>query len=461
MAQKKILVVEDDIAYIHILERYLNRYGYEITATTNLKAAKVTLLEQQFHFGLILLDYNLPDGKGSELVDFIRMHHSTLPILIMTSFNDVKTAVAMMKKGVKEYITKPIHQEELLMQINAIFETKQAETPDANTPAPAPHQYLPNHIIGRSLASKHLHQQITLVAQTDMSVLIQGESGTGKENIAKTLHTESKRQHQPFIAIDCGALSNDLAGSELFGHVKGAFSGAVTDKKGQFELAHGGTIFLDEVGNLSYENQIKLLRVIQEKEILPVGGTLPKSIDVRIITATNENLLQAIKEGNFREDLYYRINEFNIKVPKLIDRIDDLDEFVAYFIQKANEQLNKQVVGINDSVRSLFFRYHWPGNIRELQNIIKRGVLLAQKEWITLAELPIDMQLSMELAATTATNPIQDTNDIKVANEKMEKELIIKTLIETKYNKSKAAKILKMDRSTLYNKLAKYKIELD
>lgn len=461
MAQKKILVVEDDIAYIHILERYLHRYGYEITATTNLKAAKVTLLEQHFHFGLILLDYNLPDGKGSELVDFLKLHQSTLPVLIMTSFNDVKTAVAMMKKGVKEYITKPIHQEELLMQINSIFDTKPNVVSTSDPIAPVKSQYLPNHIIGHSLASQHLHQQIALVAQTDMSVLIQGESGTGKENIAKTLHTESKRQHQPFIAIDCGALSNELAGSELFGHVKGAFSGAVADKKGQFELANGGTIFLDEVGNLSYENQIKLLRVIQEKEILPVGGTLPKSIDVRIITATNENLLQAIKDGQFREDLYYRINEFNIKVPKLVDRIDDLDEFVAYFIQKANEQLNKQVVGINEGVRSLFLQYSWPGNIRELQNIIKRGVLLAPKEWITLAELPIDMQLSIALTSETTVNQIQDTNDIKVVNEKMEKELIIKTLIETKYNKSKAAKILKMDRSTLYSKLAKYKIELD
>lgn len=460
MAKQKILVVEDDIAFIHILERYLNRHDYEIVATTNLKEAKINFLEQHLQYGLILLDYNLPDGKGSDFVEFLKSHNSTIPILIMTSFNDVKTAVAMMKQGVKEYITKPINQEELLMQINSFFNHKQALEPSL-TAVTKPVLQLPNHIIGQSLASQHLHQQLSLVAQTEMSVLIQGESGTGKENIAKTLHTESNRHNKPFIAIDCGALSNELAGSELFGHVKGAFSGAIADKKGQFELAQGGTIFLDEVGNLSYENQIKLLRVIQEKEILPVGGTLPKSIDVRIITATNENLLHTIKEGQFREDLYYRINEFNIKVPKLVDRLEDLDEFVAYFIQKANNQLDKNVLGVNEGVRALFQKYSWPGNIRELQNIIKRGVLLAQKEWITLAELPIDMQLSIALATDTAPNEIQDTNDIKVVNEKMEKELIIKTLIETKYNKSKAAKILKMDRSTLYSKLAKYKIDLD
>lgn len=459
---KKILVVEDDVVFVHILKRYLERYHYDIITASTLLEAKHVLAKDYETFGLILLDYNLPDGKGSELVDFIRGYNHELPILIMTSFNDVKTAVEMMKRGVREYITKPINQEELLMHIKELLEPKKSidtNDPNENFKIDITNDALP-YVKGQSLKATNLYKQISLVAETDMSVLIQGESGTGKENIARTLHVQSKRKDAPFIAIDCGALNNDLAGSELFGHVKGSFSGAVSDKKGQFELAHGGTIFLDEVGNLSYENQVKLLRVLQEKEILRVGDTHPQKVDIRLITATNENLTIAIKNGSFREDLYFRINEFSIQVPCLKDRLEDLDDFIAYFIQKSNQELQKNITGVNGAVKNIFLNYNWPGNIRELQNIIKRGVLLATQNEITLAELPVDMQLSVDINKENNLG-IQNAQGIKKLNEQMEKELIIKTLIATQYNKSKAAKILKIDRSTLYSKLVKYNIILD
>lgn len=449
----RVLITEDDITFAQILERYLSRHGYEVVLTHNIEQAKAVLSkDKEFH--AMLLDYRLPDGNGLDVLDFKIRHNIKLPVIMMTSFNDVKVAVQCIKKGAYEYITKPINQEELLMLLKnagpaepvAVQEDPKIETEEKAI-------IKSGFVKGTSDAAQVLHQHVALVAQTEMSVLINGESGTGKEHIARALHDSSKRSSKPFIAVDCGALSSELAASELFGHVKGAFTGAIIDKTGIFELANGGTIFLDEVGNLSYDVQVKLLRAIEQREVVPVGSHKVIKVNVRLVTATNEDFKSAIQNASFREDLYHRINEFKIKIPALRERREDIDEFIRYFIQKSNQELQKQVRGVDAEVRKIFMQYHWPGNIRELKNIIKRAVLLTQSDLITRMELPEDMELSL------MEQELEPTADLKAVQQQTEKELIIRTLAETKYNKSKAAKLLNIDRTTLYNKLAKYGID--
>jgi two-component system response regulator HydG len=447
----KLLITEDDITFAQILERYLSRHGYQIVLTHNLEQAKKEIAANDDLYA-ILLDYRLPDGHGIDLLEYMITKNLKVPVLMMTSFNDVKVAVQCIKKGAREYITKPINQEELLMLLENI-QAKPSPPTDTKSPEIKESGATVQFVKGHSDAAEALYQHVSLVAQTDMSVLINGESGTGKEHIARALHDKSKRANKPFIAVDCGALSAELAASELFGHVKGAFTGALMDKVGIFEAANGGTIFLDEVGNLSYEVQVKLLRAIQQREIVPVGSNKVIKVDVRLITATNEDFKTAIQNASFREDLYHRINEFKIKIPALRERREDLDEFVNFFIKLSNEELCKNVHGIDADVRKIFKQYHWPGNIRELKNIIKRAVLLAQSDMITKSELPEDMELSI------MEYELEPTADLKAVQQQTEKELILKTLAETKYNKSKAAKLLNIDRTTLYNKLAKYGID--
>lgn len=450
----RVLITEDDITFAQILERYLSRHGYEVVLTHNIEQAKAVLNKDK-EFQAMLLDYRLPDGNGLDLLDFKIQHNIKIPVIMMTSFNDVKVAVQCIKKGAYEYITKPINQEELLMLLkNARPAEPLGSAPETPKVAAEEKPATKSAFVkGTSDAAQVLHQHVALVAQTEMSVLINGESGTGKEHIARALHDSSKRASKPFIAVDCGALSSELAASELFGHVKGAFTGAIIDKTGIFELANGGTIFLDEVGNLSYDVQVKLLRAIEQREVVPVGSHKVIKVNVRLVTATNEDFKSAIQNASFREDLYHRINEFKIKIPALRERREDIDEFIRYFIQKSNQELQKQVRGVDPEVRKIFMQYHWPGNIRELKNIIKRAVLLTQGDLITRMELPEDMELSL------MDQELESTADLKALQQQTEKELIIKTLAETKYNKSKAAKLLNIDRTTLYNKLAKYGID--
>jgi len=309
-------------------------------------------------------------------------------------------------------------------------------------------------IRGKSAIADRLYEHIALVAPTDMSVIIQGESGTGKEFAARTLHQQSKRAGKPFVAIDCGALSKDLAASELFGHVKGAFTGALSDKKGQFEAANGGTIFLDEVGNLSYEVQIKLLRALQERVIQPLGSTKQVAVDVRIITATNDDLNNSIQQGEFREDLYHRLNEFKIQLPALRDRGSDLELFINHFIQLSNRDLDRNVKSISADAKSLLLNYDWPGNLRELSNVIKRMVLLSPGDIAQVNALPDEMTIAVNQQTLPGSS-----SDLKAVNEQNEKTLIAETLIKAKYNKSKAAKMLNIDRKTLYAKMERYGIE--
>lgn len=441
-----ILLIEDDLTFSRILEGFLSKKGYRVTTAHKGKEGLKGFESGSFDF--ILLDYRLPDMTGMDILLEIKKTQPAVPVVIMTSFSDIRTAVKAIKSGAYEYITKPVNPDELLIILQQALKKEKAQPP--------PGAAVNNYVLGSSAIARQLHEMVKLVAPTNMSVLIEGESGTGKENIARTIHQLSPRAAAPFVAVDCGALSRELAGSELFGHVRGSFTGAVTDKIGQFEAAHKGTIFLDEVGNLSYDVQVKLLRAIQERTVQRIGGNKEVRVDVRIITATNDDLAESVRKGEFREDLFHRLNEFQLKVPSVRERGEDLYEFVDFFRQGANEELNRHVKGVDDDVLKLFEDYDWPGNLREMKNVIRRAVLLSPGDTITMNALPPEMIESMRDAASRAKTA--GIYDLKALQEVQEKEMILKTLKEVRYNKSKAARILNIDRKTLYLKMDKYGI---
>lgn len=440
----KILIIEDDLTFSQILEGFLTKHGHEPIAVNEVKKSLKLTAEQSFD--LFLVDYRLPDGTGLDVLSHIRGMGMSQPVIIMTSFNDVRTAVKSIQLGAFDYITKPVNPDELLMIINNALGKKEKPV-SGNSIEHA------DAIKGKSSIADKLYEHINLVAPTDMSVIIQGETGTGKEYAARAVHMHSKRKDKPFVAIDCGALSKELAASELFGHAKGAFTGALNDKKGQFEAANGGTLFLDEVGNLSYEVQVKMLRALQERTIQPLGSTKNVKVDVRIITATNDDLKNSVSNGDFREDLYHRLNEFKIQLPALRDRGKDIELFINHFIKLSNEELNRNVQHLSPAAKDLLLQYDWPGNLRELKNVIKRMVLLTPTETAEIEALPEEMIISINQV------PKPNGSDLKAINEVNEKMLIMETLVKVKYNKSKAAKLLNIDRKTLYSKMERYEIE--
>ncbi|GLU57046.1 sigma-54-dependent transcriptional regulator [Dyadobacter frigoris] len=450
-----LLLVEDDTTFSKLLSNFLGKHGHEVQVCSTITGAKEAIRSSApDEYAVLMLDYRLPDGNSLDLLKLLREEGNRTPALIMTSFNDIRTAVTAMQSGAFDYITKPVNPEELLMVLKEALNRK--ETVSVKTTKKPEKQSL-DFIEGNSKISKQLYEYVRLVAPTDMSVIIQGESGTGKEHVAKSIHRLSKRSDGPFVAIDCGSLSKDLAASELFGHKKGAFTGALQDKIGQFEAADGGTLFLDEIGNLGYDVQIKLLRALQERIVVPIGSTNPVKVDVRLIAATNEDLMVISQTGDFREDLYHRLNEFKIQVPALRERGEDLAVFIQHFVDKANEELGKNIREISKEVLDIFQKYDWPGNLRELNNVIKRLVLLSKDEIADLKALPQEMITSME--AVPAPVKLPGGSDLKLLQETHEKEMIEKVLQDVRYNKSKAAKLLNIDRKTLYYKIEKYQIE--
>lgn len=449
----KILLIEDDIAFCKLLEKFLIKKAYEVTTTFSATEAREAVKNESFD--LILTDLRLPDSDGIGLMSEFKISHPHIPVILMTGYSDVNTAVKAIKNGAADYISKPFNPDEVLLVItNALQvpkeEEEQAPVKEKKTVKKQSSSGENEFVKGISVASKKLLDHIQLVSPTDMSVLIIGESGTGKEIIAKSIHQQSRRKDNNFIAVDCGAIPKELAASEFFGHLKGSFTGAINDKKGYFEAANGGTLFLDEIGNLSYENQIQLLRALQERKIKPVGSNKEINVDIRIITATNEDLREAVKNGDFREDLYHRINEFSIQSPSLKDRGEDLMVFADYFLEKANQQLHKEVIGFSPEVVSIFQNYSWPGNLRELQNCVKRATLLTRGDFIESDVLPAEFfQIQNQPAPTAEVFSLSEN----------EKETIISALSKTQNNKSEAAKLLKITRKTLYNKLKQYNIE--
>ncbi|CAM4088433.1 sigma-54 dependent transcriptional regulator [Flavobacterium antarcticum] len=446
----KILVIEDDVAFCKLVEKFLTKNNYEVSTAFSAAEAKGKIANTTFD--LILTDLRLPDSDGMTLLSEFTKEIPVTPVVLMTGYSDINTAVKAIKNGAADYISKPFNPDEVLIVVaNALINAEIVSEPkqtQAKITTKVTAESNSEFVLGISPASLKLAEYIKLVSPTDISVLIIGESGTGKEVIAQKIHKNSTRSKKPFIAVDCGTIPKDLAASEFFGHIKGSFTGALNDKVGYFEAANGGTIFLDEIGNLSYENQVQLLRALQERKIKPVGSNKEISVDIRIITATNEDLREAVKNGDFREDLYHRINEFSITSPSLKERKGDLLIFAEFFLEKANQQLNREVIGFSDEVIQIFQNYSWPGNLREMQNIVKRSTLLTSGDFIERAVLPSELFL---------VHPEKD--EVVFSLSQNEKEAIIQALEQTQNNKSEAAKLLKINRKTLYNKLKLYNLE--
>lgn len=450
---KSILIVEDDITFGMMLKTWLGKKGFDVSSVSTIARAQKHLETQTVD--LILSDLRLPDYDGIYLLKWMNEKGKQIPLIIMTGYADIQSAVQAIKLGARDYIAKPVNPEELLKKISEAGQERSAGTPaiqgkEASSPKKNPSASAGStHLEGESDAARQLYNYVGLVAPTNMSVLINGASGTGKEYVAHRIHQLSKRAEHPFIAIDCGSIPKELAASEFFGHIKGSFTGALTDKTGAFVAANGGTIFLDEIGNLSYEIQIQLLRALQERRIRPVGSVQEITVDIRLVSATNENLEQAIEKGTFREDLYHRINEFTLRMPDLKERQEDILLFANFFLDQANKELGKQLIGFDAKASHALLDYHWPGNLRQMKNIIKRATLLAQNSFIT----PEDLGAELTEAPVPASN-------ITLRNEETEKEHILEALRQTGNNKSKAAQMLGIDRKTLYNKLKLYDIEL-
>jgi two-component system, NtrC family, response regulator HydG len=451
----KILVVDDDSTFCLMLKTFLSKKGYEVTEAFSYEEA-VRLIKAD-KFDVLLSDFRLPDHSGMDLLAEAKRKSTETIVILMTGYADIRIAVSAIKKGAYEYVTKPINPDEILLTINNALAFQGEEVvneEDKSNPSVVAKKF----IKGISTLAKQVNDYISIVAPTNLSVIIQGDSGTGKEYIAREIHRESKRNRKPFIAIDCGALSKELASSEFFGHLKGSFTGAISDKIGQFEAANGGTLFLDEIGNLSYDVQVNLLRAIQERKVKKIGSSKEVDVDVRLITASNDDLIDAVKRGDFREDLYHRLNEFTINVAPLRERKSDLTIFAHHFLDLANLEMGKKITGLDQSVVDVFMKYPWPGNIRELRNVIRRAVLLEKGEFIGIQSLPSELYSPNE-EQEISSNFVKPVENLRDSKEKAEHQLIVSTLEKVKYNKSKAAQLLNIDRKTLYNKMKQYGIE--
>ena len=440
-----ILIVDDDVTFCLMLKKLLEKHQYQVTTLFSAEGIKQTL--KKGFYEVVLTDLRMPNVSGMDLIGIIKHESPETQIIMMTGYANIPTAIQSIKQGAFNYIPKPFQPEEVL---NLIREALQEGTKKHNSATVGLDQAVQdNYLEGNSKISRRLKEMIALVAPTPLSVLIIGESGTGKEFIARSIHQQSACANKPFVAVDCGAIPRELVASEFFGHVKGSFTGAISDKTGHFEAANEGTLFLDEVGNLPYDTQIQLLRTLQERKVKPVGSTREIAVNVRIISATNENLLFAKEKGSFREDLYHRLNEFLIEVPSLHERGEDILLFARHFLNQANTELNKSITGFSSEVESVFMSYTWPGNLREMKNVIKRATLLATGKEITIEEIP-----------SVIIDKHQNEDRFKLFNEKNEDDLIRHALETVGYNKSKAARLLKIDRKTLYNKLKQYHIEI-
>ena len=443
--EERILIVDDDITFALMLRTWLSKRGFGVGTASSVAAARTAL--EAGGFSLVLSDMRLPDEDGIALLQWMAGAGVAAPVIVMTSYAEIQNAVRCMKLGARDYVAKPVNPDELLKKIRealdvpAVPAAKSASKPAPRAAGSFSEQPL-NYIEGRSDAARQLYEHIRLVAPTNMSVLVNGASGTGKEHVAQLIHRESK----PFEAVDCGAIPRDLAASEFFGHVKGAFTGALADKTGAFEAADGGTLFLDEVGNLGYETQVQLLRALQERRIRPVGSNREIPVDIRLVAATNEDLEAAIARGTFRADLYHRIDEFVLHMPDLAERREDIMLYADFFLDQANRELDKHVVGFDPEAEKLLVACDWPGNLRQLKNAVTRAVLLTTGEYVTPAELPAELS-----EAVPAPIALRDPAG--------EEERIRRALAAAGGNKSQAARLLGIDRKTLYNKLHLYGIE--
>ena len=468
----KILIIDDEVNVALLLSKFLTRNGFDVQTASNGTAGMECLKNGEFN--LVLCDFRLEDTDGREMLKNIKIQYPKTGVIIITGYSDIKMAVELIKMGAYDYITKPLYPDEILNTVNKAIETQYALSEAMHDNEPVTNNKSKEHkktvqagefVFGNSRASKEIIRQIDLVAPTNYSVIIIGDSGTGKEAVAKSIHMSSPRHNNPFVAMDCGSLTKELAASEFFGHEKGSFTGALYTKIGHFEMANGGTLFLDEVGNLSYDIQAALLRTVQERKVKRIGSTREIDLDVRIIVATNENLQESIQKGRFREDLYHRFNEFSIYMPPLRERGNDIMLLAEHFLLIANQELSRNVTSFSQEVIECFMSYRWPGNIRELKNIVRRATLLTEGNEIMMKALPLEISnrmMSFDYSVNSGNHTPgnaenaevkENRHDLKNAALEAEYETILQVLKEVNFNKTKAAEILKIDRKTLYNKM--------
>ena len=445
---EKILIIDDNESLRYTLESVLEEHGYDPKSVED--GSKAIEEVKTKNYDLVICDMKMPKMDGMQILAEVKKIDPDIPFIILTAFGDIRNAVEAMKQGASDYLTKPFDNDGMIMTLRKALEIRYLNKELAILRKRTDDSYKGGGIIGSSSEMKEVFDQVKIVAPTNLTVLIQGESGTGKEVIANMIHRASERAEKPFIAVDCGAIPESLIESELFGHEKGAFTDAKSQREGKFEQANGGTIFLDEITNLSDANQIKLLRAIQERKVTRIGGKRALTLDVRILTATNVRLADAVNANKFRADLYYRLNEFHIDLPPLRARKDDLELLVKHFIKDANEELNRSVISVADNVMKKIKNHLWPGNVRELRNTIRRAVLLTTGSIMEKINITDEVVPNNNIEAKTTEN---DTTTFESLTKKAEKDAILSALDESGGNKSKAAKLLNINERTFYRKL--------
>ena len=451
MAQK-ILVVDDEEIIRDSLFYILEKEGYAVDKAENGKIAYEKMIAN--HFDLVITDIEMPMMKGTELLEKIKTLNYQTSVIMITAFGSLETAITALRNGASDYILKPVEFDELLIKTKRLFETRELFLENRVLREEIHRKYDFENIIGKSSSIKKVYEMIEAVAETDSTVLISGNSGTGKELVARALHYKSHRKNKPFVAVNCGAISENLIESELFGHKKGAFTGAISDKDGYMKAANGGTLFLDEISEMPPQLQVKLLRAIQEKEYTPVGTTVSLTVNTRFIATTNRNLEEEVKNGRFREDLYYRINVVDIHIPSLKEREEDIPLLADHFLNKYRKELNKNIKGIDNETMRAILSHEWKGEIRELENIIERAVIFCKGDMITLQELPITFKPKMEELDFSFNGSLDDSV------RKFERDFILRALENNENNKEKTADALRVGLSTLYRKLKELDIKI-
>jgi len=458
LSEKTILIVDDDDTLLEILEDRFKKEGYSVISCRGSKEATEGINNHVIHAAI--LDLVLPDGHGFDVLEYLKELNPNCPIIILTGHATISTAVDAIKKGAYDYLTKPVSFEELHRKLKQAMEMYELRRENVVLRAKIEERCQFERMIGKSDVMQKLYRIIERVAATDATVLITGESGTGKELVAHAIHRLSKRRDKPFVPINCGAIPEELLESELFGHEKGAFSGAFRTRPGRFEIADGGTVFLDEIGEMSLKLQVKLLRFLQDRKFERVGGTRTIKVNIRVIAATNRNLWEAVKKGSFREDLYYRLNVIPIHVPPLRERKEDIPLLVEHFLSRHCQTKGIPLKNIQSEVLQCFERYSWPGNVRELENLMERLVILSEGNEITLHDLP-DRFLTKEERGSAPFRIKLDEKGIRLKEmlESIERDLILQALERTGGVKNKAAKLLGLNRTTLIEKIKKFKIQ--
>lgn len=448
---ERILVVDDEDIIRESLSFILKKEGYYVQEAENGRIAHEKLLEETFD--LVITDLEMPELKGLELLQEIKKLNIQTSVIIVTAFGSLDTAISALRNGASDYILKPVEFDELLIKVKRLFEVKDIVLENRILRKEIQRNFDFENIIGKSSAIQKIYDMVQTVAETDSTVLITGNSGTGKELVARALHFQSKRKNKPFVAVNCGAISENLIESELFGHKKGAFTGAITDKEGYMKAADGGTLFLDEISEMPPQLQVKLLRALQEKEYTPVGTTLSLPVNVRFIATTNKDLKDEVKTGRFREDLFYRLNVIDINLPSLKEREEDIPLLADHFLNKYRTELRKNVKGIESEAMRALINYEWQGEVRELENIMERAVIFCKEEFITLKDLPQIFRPDSEVIDFTMSGSLEEST------KKFEREIILKALSGNNYNKEKAAEVLQVGLSTLYRKLKELDIK--